>query len=105
MSSPLVRCERNGSHIEAALGARLPDIEFDLRCWATGLALGRVNDVDGGAQVSAQLGRLLEHATPGAHAQPINSSLWAGLHGNFRGTISYHYGRIRGVPVQRGRIE
>ena len=53
--SPLIRCEPNGSHIEATLGARLPDIEFDLRCWATP-ARGRVYDVDGGAQVFAQLG-------------------------------------------------
>ena len=53
--SPLVRSELDGSLIEAALGARLPDIEFDLRCWATP-ARGRVYDVDGGAQVFAQLG-------------------------------------------------
>ena len=91
--SPLVRCEPNGSHIEATLRARLPDIEFDLRCWATP-ARGGVYDVDGGAQVFAQLGRLLEHSAPGAYAQPIDTSLWAGLHGNLRATSSYHYGRI-----------
>ena len=43
----IVRCECDGSLIEAALGARLPDIEFDLRCWAGVLALGRIHDVDG----------------------------------------------------------